>query len=65
MNHPFWSGDEIRNDLRNVLVSAKVLDREYLVDKGNREFARMHIHSKTIINGDGTDKQILLMIREV
>ena len=65
MNHPFWSGDEIRNDLRNVLVSARVLNREYLVDKGNREFARLHIHSKTIMNDDGTDKQILLMIREV
>jgi PAS domain S-box-containing protein len=65
LNHPFWSGDEIRNDLRNVLVSAKALNREYLVDKGNREFNRLHINSKTIMNDDGTDRQILLMIREV
>jgi len=65
MNHPFWSGDEIRNDLRNVLVSAMILNREYLVDKGNREFTRLHINSKMIINDDGTDKQILLMVREV
>jgi PAS domain S-box-containing protein len=65
INHPFWSSDEIRNDLRNVLVSATALNREYLVDKGNSEFHRLHINSKTIMNDDGTDKQILLMIREV
>jgi|GEM_PF-791924 len=65
LDHPFWSSDEIKNDLRNVLVNSKVLNREYLIDKGNREFNRLHINSKTIINDDGTDKQILLMIREV
>ena len=65
MNHPFWSKDEIRNDLRDVLVNARELNKEYLVDKGNREFHHLHINSKTIMNNDGTDKQILLMIKEV
>jgi hypothetical protein len=65
INHPFWSGDEIKNDLRNVLVNATALNKEYVVDKGNREFNRLHIASKTLMNDDGTDKQILLMIKKV
>jgi len=65
MNHPFWSKDEIRNDLRDVLVNARELNKEYLVDKGNKQFHHLHIASKTLQNNDGTDKQILLMIREV
>jgi PAS domain S-box-containing protein len=65
LNHPFWSGDEIKNDLRNVLVNARELNKEYLVDKANREFHHLHIKSKIIMNNEGTDKQILLMIKEV
>jgi PAS domain S-box-containing protein len=65
INHPFWSGDEIRNDLRNVLVNAGELNKEYLVDKGNKQFHHLHLASKTLMNNDGTDKQILLMIKEV
>jgi PAS domain S-box-containing protein len=65
INHPFWSGDEIKNDLRSVLVNARVLNKEYLVDKENRQFHRLHITSKTIVSDDGTDKQILLMIKEI
>jgi PAS domain S-box-containing protein len=65
INHPFWSGDEIKNDLRNVLVNARELNKEYLVDKANREFHHLHIKSKIIMNNEGTDKQILLMIKEV
>lgn len=61
LNHPFWSGDEIRN----VLVSAKVINKEYLADKSNREFCRLQINSKTIMNNDATDKQILVMVREI
>jgi hypothetical protein len=57
--------DEIRNDLRNVLVNAKELNKEYLVNKGNKQFHHLHIDSKIIMNNDGIDKQILLMSREV
>ncbi len=65
MNHPFWSGEEIKYDLRNVLVNAGELNKKYLVDRGNKQFHHLHIASKTIMNNDGTDKQILLMIKEV
>jgi hypothetical protein len=65
INHPFWSGNEIKNDLRNALVNATELNKKYLVDKGNRKFHHLHIASKTIMNNDGSDKQILLMIKEV
>jgi PAS domain S-box-containing protein len=62
--HPFWSGEELRNDLRSAVVSGAALHKEYITDKGDRVFHRLHISSKVIIGDDGTTKQILLMIKE-
>ena len=63
--HTFWSGEEIKNDLRNLIVSGKGIHKEYLMDKGNREFQRLHITSKTLMGDDTTEQRILLMIKEV
>lgn len=62
-DHPFWTSDEIKNDLRNAVVSGAAINKPYIVDDGNREFHRLHITSKTIIGDDGAEKRILLVIK--
>jgi PAS domain S-box-containing protein len=65
INHPFWSSDEIKNDLRHAIVHATAIKKDYIVDKGNREFLRLHISSKTIVSDADLERRILLMIKEV
>jgi PAS domain S-box-containing protein len=62
--HPFWSNEEIKKDLRNVLISSISINKEYVADIGKKEFRRLHITSKTIMNDDGSNKQLLLMVKE-
>lgn len=62
--HSFWSSEEIKNDLRNAIVSGTALHKDYNVDSGNGAFHRLHITSKTIMGEDGAEKQLLLMIKE-
>jgi PAS domain S-box-containing protein len=62
--HPFWNSEELKNDLRNALVTGSSLKKDYVTDVGNQVFDRLHITSKTIIGEDGSDKRLLLMIKE-
>lgn len=62
--HSFWSSEELKNDLRNAIVSGTALHKDYIVDGGNSAFHRLHITSKTIIGEDGAEKRLLLMIKE-
>lgn len=61
--HPFWREEEIQNDLRQVVVSGGVLNKEYVVESAG-EKSRLHIESKTIVEDGGQDKQVLLVIRK-
>jgi PAS domain S-box-containing protein len=62
--HPFWSSEEIKHDLRSVIVSGTALQKDYIIDKGDHQFQRLHITSKTITSNDGSEKQVLLVIKE-
>jgi PAS domain S-box-containing protein len=62
--HPFWNSDEIKNDLRNAIVTNSPLKKNYAIDTGNHEFNQLHITSKTIIGEDGADKRLLLVVKE-
>jgi PAS domain S-box-containing protein len=64
INHPFWSSNEIKTDLRNAIVTGTALQKEYVVDRENGESYRLNITSKIITNNGGSDKQVLLMIKE-
>jgi PAS domain S-box-containing protein len=62
--HSFWSSEEIRNDLRNALVTNTALKKDYVIDSGSHQFHRLHITSKTVVGEDGSDKRLLLVIKE-
>ena len=62
--HPFWTSEELKTDLRNALVTGASLKKDYVIEAGNHDFHRLHITSKTIIGEDGSDKRLLLMIKE-
>ncbi|GAA4741852.1 PAS domain-containing protein [Flavisolibacter ginsenosidimutans] len=64
VSHPFWNEKEIHDDLRNAIVNSTPIQKVYVVDNGNQTFRRLHIASKAIVGDDGSDKQILLMVKE-
>jgi PAS domain S-box-containing protein len=65
INHPFWSSEEIRNDVRNALVQGTVIQKEYIIDHGNHQFVRLHVTSKLVLSEATMDKKLLLIINEV
>ena len=60
----FWSTEDIKNDLRNAVVSGTALQKEYVMDKGDHAFQRLHITAKIITSDDGSEKRLLLMVKE-
>ena len=64
INHPFWSSEEIRNDIRSALVSGTALHKNYVIDNENHELHRLHIASKIIVGDDGAERRILLVVKE-
>ena len=63
--HPFWNEKELHDDLRNAIVNGTPIQKDYVVNDGDQSFRRVQIASKAIVGDDGSDKQILLMIKEV
>jgi PAS domain S-box-containing protein len=61
--HPFWSSEEIKTDLRTAMVTGTPVNKEYIIENGDREFRHVQVNSKTIIGDDGSEKRILLMIK--
>jgi PAS domain S-box-containing protein len=60
----FWSTEDIKNDLRNALVSSTALQKEYVMGQGDQAFQRLHITAKIITSDDGAEKRLLLMVKE-
>lgn len=64
LTHPFWNEKELHDDLRNAIVNSTPIQKDYVVNDGNQNFRRLHVASKAIVGDDGSDKQILLVIKE-
>lgn len=62
--HSFWQGEEIKNDLRQVLVGGAALNKDYVVRTDDERASQVRIESKTIVEDGGQDKQVLLVIKE-
>jgi PAS domain S-box-containing protein len=63
--HPFWSDQEIKNDVRRTITNSVRLDKEYIMQKNNGTFRKLHIVSKTLISGENAEKKLLLVIKEM
>lgn len=62
--HQFWHNEELRNDVRNVLVTGEKINKEYIWGNDKNDFRRVHIVSKLML-GEGTEeKRILLVVKD-
>jgi PAS domain S-box-containing protein len=64
LTHPFWSGEEIKNDIRNAIVNATSVNKEYIIDDGDNKFRRIQVTSKLIISEELGDKKLLLVMKD-
>ncbi|WP_207492646.1 PAS domain-containing protein [Aridibaculum aurantiacum] len=63
--HPFWQKEEIKKDLRNVLIEQKRLKKEYIMAKGKDEFIRLRIVTKIMQGEDDPSTRLLLVVKEL
>lgn len=61
---PIWHAEELRNDLRNVLVAGEKINKEYIAGNDKSDFRRLHVVSKLMIGEDTGEKRMLLVIKE-
>lgn len=60
--HSFWSKEEIKTDVVNVLVNHTPINKEY--SSGENEKNGFHIASKLIHNEASEERQLLLVIKK-
>ncbi|MBO9683345.1 MAG: PAS domain S-box protein [Flavisolibacter sp.] len=64
--HPFWSAEEIKTDVINVLVNHTAINKDYIIAGEDKEgFQRLHIVSKLIHKEASEERQLLLVIKKV
>lgn len=63
--HPFWSENEIKNDVRNIITKNETLKKEYILSNEEGKFSKIEIVSKILSDGVDPEKRILLMIKSV
>lgn len=63
--HQFWSEEEVKNDLRNVITRGERLKKEYILDSEAGAFQKIHITSKLLSGEDSQEKRLLLVIRDI
>lgn len=65
ISHAFWQKEELKNEVRNVLVKGGVIKKEFLSSEGEDNIRRYEISSK-LISGDGSEEQqLLLMVKHL
>jgi PAS domain S-box-containing protein len=64
VEHVFWTGEEIKNDIRNAIVNNTAINKEFTMDDGKKA-CRLHIASKLIVSEESMEKKLLLIIKEI
>jgi hypothetical protein len=64
LEHPFWKEEEIKNDIRNVIVNNETLKKEFSV-QDNRGVRKLEVIFKLILSEKSMEKNLLLIIKEV
>jgi PAS domain S-box-containing protein len=65
LNHFFWTGDEIKNDIRNAIVNNTATNKEFAIEEGPDKTHCIHIASKLIVSEESMEKKLLLIIKKI
>lgn len=63
--HSFWHDDEVRNDIRSVIINGERLNKEYISGNDRSDFGHIHLSSKLLIGEDIPEKRLLLVVKKV
>jgi PAS domain-containing protein len=66
LNHPFWSNEDLKNDLRLIIINNKPFrDKKFILQTKSGEKKTIKIDSKIIESEPLTGRKIFLLIEEV
>lgn len=63
--HPLWHEDEVKNDIRNAVVSNRRINKEYIYGNDKSDFQKIYITSKFILREETPEKRLLLVVKNV
>ena len=66
LNHPFWSNEEIKNEIRNIIINNQPLrHREFLLETKRGIKKKVKFDSQIIESKTGMGRKIFIMIEDV
>ena len=66
LNHPFWRNDEIKNEIRNIIINNQPLrHREFLLETRRGIKKKVKLDSQIIESKTGMGRKIFIMIEDV
>jgi len=65
LDHPFWNRDDIKKEIRNIIVTNKLFKEEqFQMETRSGEIKTISFRSKSIYSEQGMERKILLLIKE-
>jgi PAS domain S-box-containing protein len=65
LDHPFWNRDDVRKEIRNVIVTNQSLkEREFQMKTRSGEIKTISLRSKSIYSEPAMERKILILIKE-
>jgi PAS domain S-box-containing protein len=66
LNHPFWNRDDIRKEIRNIVVTnIPVKEKQFQMETRSGETKTISLNSKSIHAEPSMERKILIMIKEL
>ena len=66
LNHPFWSNEEIKNEIRNIIINNQPLrHREFFLETRRGIKKKVKFDSQIIESKTGMGRKIFIMIEDV
>jgi PAS domain S-box-containing protein len=65
LDHPFWKRDDIKKEIRNIIVTNKALkEKQFQMETKSGETKIISLRSKSIYSEPAMEREILIMIKE-
>jgi PAS domain S-box-containing protein len=65
VDHPFWKRDDIKKEIRNIIVTNKPLkEKQFQMETKSGESKTISLSSKSIYSEPAMERKILIMIKE-